>query len=122
MQVGQRDPFGTVPFTGIDFGDNRQTRVVLLPEEGDKLMEVGKLVLLQLPGGKVEMNRVGGVARRQLRAMLNHIGVRDIQITAAREIALKGIRLMEQRIEDKEPARRIAIQAAIRGYGPIVRF
>ena len=30
MQVGKRNPLGTVPFTGIDFAANRQTRVVAL--------------------------------------------------------------------------------------------
>jgi hypothetical protein len=30
MQVGKRDPFGTVTFTGIDLGANRQTWVVAL--------------------------------------------------------------------------------------------
>ena len=30
MQVGKRNPLGTVTFTGIDFAANRQTRVVAL--------------------------------------------------------------------------------------------
>jgi hypothetical protein len=30
MQVGQRNPLGTVPFTGIDFAAHRQTGVVAL--------------------------------------------------------------------------------------------
>src|SRR5215208_6994173 len=30
MQVGKRNPFGTVTFTGIDFGGKRQTRVIPL--------------------------------------------------------------------------------------------
>lgn len=50
MQVGQRNAFGTVPFTGIDFGHNRQTGVIPLLEEGNKVMKVRKLILLQLPG------------------------------------------------------------------------
>jgi putative heme iron utilization protein len=49
MQVGKRNPFGTVTFTGIDFGGKRQTRVVPLLEKGNQLMKVRKLVILQLP-------------------------------------------------------------------------
>ena len=30
MQVGKRNPLGTVTFTGLDFGGKRQTRVVAL--------------------------------------------------------------------------------------------
>ena len=30
MQVGKRNPLGTVTFTGIDFAANRQTRVIAL--------------------------------------------------------------------------------------------
>ena len=30
MQVGKRNPLGTVTFTGIDFAANRQTRIVAL--------------------------------------------------------------------------------------------
>jgi hypothetical protein len=48
MQVGQRNPFGTVTFTGIDFGGQRHTRVVPLLEEGNQLMKVRKLVILRI--------------------------------------------------------------------------
>jgi hypothetical protein len=121
MQVGQRNPFRTVTFTGIDFGGQRHTRVVPLLEQGNQLMKGGKLVILQLPGGKVQLNRGDWVSRRQLRGVLNHIRVRDIQIAAAAQLALKGIGLMEQRIQHKEPTRRITEQAAIRRNGAIVR-
>ena len=30
MQVGKRNPLGTVTFTGVDFAANRQTRIVAL--------------------------------------------------------------------------------------------
>src|SRR6266540_4972657 len=122
MQVGQRNPFGTVPFTGINFGGQRQTRVVSLLEKGNQLMKEGKLVILQLPCGNVELDRGGSVSRRQLRVVVNHIRVCDIQIAAAREIALKGLGLMKQRIQHKETTRRVAIQAAIRRNSTIVRF
>src|SRR5689334_18115952 len=117
MQVGQRNPFGTVAFTSIDLAGQRQTRVVALLEKGNQLMKVRKLVILQFACRKVQLNWGSWVARRQLLGVLNHIRVCDIQITAAREIALKGSGLMEQRIQHKEPARRIAIQAAIRWNG-----
>ena len=45
MQVGQRDPFGTVTFTGVDFGGQRQARVVPLLEKGNQLMKVRELIL-----------------------------------------------------------------------------
>ncbi len=68
-------------------------------------MKVRELFILQRPCGKVQLNRGGCVARRQLRVMLNQIGICDIEIAAAGDIALKDIRLVEQRIEHKEATR-----------------
>ena len=48
MQVGKRNPLGTVTFTSIDFAAHRQTRVVALLQEGNKLLKVRNVLLLQL--------------------------------------------------------------------------
>ena len=48
MQVGERNPFRAVTFTGIDFGGKRYTRVAPLLEKGNELMKVWKLIILQL--------------------------------------------------------------------------
>src|SRR4051812_9687397 len=105
MQVGQRDSFGAVPFTSIDFGGQRHPWIAPLLEKGNQLMKERKLVFLQIACRNVELNRGSSVSPRQPLGMLNHVGNRNVQITAAGKIALKGIRLMEQGVEYEEPTR-----------------
>src|SRR5262245_16292350 len=104
MQVGQRNPFGTVTLTGVYLAGQCHAWIVALLEKGYELMKVRELVFFQLPCGKVELDRGGWVARRHLIRVLKQIGNRDIQVAAATQIALKGIGLMKQRIQHKEPA------------------
>src|SRR5262249_38694107 len=122
MQVGQRNPLGTVTFTSIDFAAHRQTGVAALLQEGHKAPKVRKVILLHLTYGEVKLNRIAAIVRRQLRGVVNPILVGGIQNRAAGDIALKSIRLVEQGIEYKDATRRIAFQAAIRGNGAIVRI
>src|ERR1041384_81843 len=63
---------------------------------------------------------MAAIARSELRVVVNPILVGGFENRAAGDIAPKGIRLPEQRIEHKEATRRIALQAAIRGNGAIV--
>jgi hypothetical protein len=118
MQEGKRNPLGAVPFTGIDFAANRQTRVAALRQEGNNSLKVRHVLLLQLADGKVKLNRMAAIARGQLCIVLKPIVIHDVPNTAAGDIALKGIRPVEQDIEHKDATCRIALQRSVGVQGP----